>query len=90
MITRSKAKQQNIQNQENLTKENKRKSTRKRTIQVNQNNQQSGQNPSGSQLQFNRGSKVAKTEVLLFFNAFLIFLVNVYNFWAGYRYNRLL
>uniref|UniRef100_A0A914KII1 F-box domain-containing protein n=1 Tax=Meloidogyne incognita TaxID=6306 RepID=A0A914KII1_MELIC len=55
---------QNIQIQASFTKENNQKSTRKRTIQVSQNNQQSGQISSGSQQQFNRGSKVAKTKII--------------------------
>uniref|UniRef100_A0A914KVR8 F-box domain-containing protein n=1 Tax=Meloidogyne incognita TaxID=6306 RepID=A0A914KVR8_MELIC len=62
MSTRRKAKPQNIQIDASST--NNQKSTRKRTIQVNQNNQQSGQNSSGSQQQFNRGSKVAKTKII--------------------------
>ncbi|CAK5087340.1 unnamed protein product [Meloidogyne enterolobii] len=64
MSTRRKSKPQNIQIQASFTEENNQKSNRKRTIQVSQNNQQSGQSSSGSQQQFNRGSKVAKTKII--------------------------
>ncbi|CAK5087299.1 unnamed protein product [Meloidogyne enterolobii] len=67
MITRSKAKQQNTQDQQNLTKENNQKTNQQ---QGDQNNQQTGQTSHGNNQQ--QPALLPVETKVLFFKCFVI------------------